>query len=284
MGLLVERQYLVYAVSRRGVFTVLSFSLLYLFMSNSKQWYVVVDDASPKVNYQGDWSVQHNPNARNTTLSVSRKTGSSASFRFTGAFSSWIAVHILCSLIIQPGNYVAVYGAVLYDDVDNPPISTYSIDGQTPAVFIPSLQQNNTFTTFFVSPQLADSEHTLEVLLASDNAPILLDSILFNATTVAQVTSGGLQPTIITTIIIAPPSSTATVGKTTMDASSVPIGPIVGGVIGGLVLLVSAILAFYFLYWKPERSDWNYHVTPIGEFGEYNVIFTKTLLTSSSFR
>ncbi|KAI0094275.1 hypothetical protein BDY19DRAFT_988136 [Irpex rosettiformis] len=216
-------------------------------MSNSSQWYVVVDDASAKVNYKGDWSNRHSTNARNSTLSVSSTAGSTASFTFTG-------------------NYVAVYGAVLFDDANNPPISTYTIDGQTPGIFIPNLQQNNTFTTFFVSPKLADSEHTLQIGVANDGVPVFLDSILFNATTVAQVTSGGQQPTIIITTIIAPPSSTASTSEASANSKSVPVGPIVGGVVGGVTILISAILAFYFLYVKPKRNQWNYHATSLGDF------------------
>ena len=168
------------------------------------------------------------------------------------------------------GNHVAVYGAVLYNDADHPPISTYSIDGQTPGIFVPALSQNNSFATFFASPKLADSKHTLEVTVVNDGVPFFLDSILFNATSVSQVTSGGLQPTIIITTIIAPPSETSTAlpSKAIADSKSVPVGAIVGGVIGGVVLLVAAILAFYFFYLKPKKSRWNYHVTSVGDFGE----------------
>jgi hypothetical protein len=147
---------------------------------------------------------------------------------------------------------------VLYQDVNDPPISTYSIDGQTPGVFIPSQAENNTFTTFFVSPQLSDAQHTLTVSLASDGVPFFLDAILFNATSVAQVTSAGQQqPTIITTVIVA--ASSAPQVSAAAASTKTHVGPIVGGVVGGIAILVSALLAWYFFCVRRKSRTYSHY-------------------------
>ncbi|KAI0697525.1 hypothetical protein BC835DRAFT_1305144 [Cytidiella melzeri] len=214
-------------------------------MSSNSEWYVVVDDQSPKIVYEGAWFNENVKNARNGSVSATSTVGSKASFTFQG-------------------NHVAVNGPVLFFDAKNPPVSTYSIDGQTPGVFVPSVEANNTFKTFFVSPQLSDAQHTLDITLANDGVPFFLDSILFNATSLAQVTSAGLQPTIITTIIVAPSTTTSPKGKD--DASSAKsslVAPVLGGIVGGVAILVAGLLVWYFLYFRRRSRHYDYR--PMGD-------------------
>lgn len=168
---------------------------------------------------------------------------------------------------------MAVRGAVLYKNANVPPISSYSIDGGTPSIYIPRVSENNTIpTTFFVSPQLSDGDHTLSIDVLSDGPSFFLDYILFNATSVAATNnSNGPQPTLVKTAIAAP---TGAPDDSDSASSSKSIGPIVGGVVGGVALLVAAILAFYFFYWdRRGRRPYNYHATALNEDGKSHPIF-----------
>lgn len=144
-------------------------------------------------------------------------------------------------------------------------MSQYMVDDGSPSTFEPSVQLNNTGqTTFFLSPLLADGDHTITFELTSNGTPFHVDYIAYNmSTAVASSTTGGSQPTIVTTIIETPTGAATASGS----SSSNLVGPIVGGVVGGITLLVCAFLAIYFLYWKPsrQRANYNYHATSLND-------------------
>lgn len=151
--------------------------------------------------------------------------------------------------MVATGNRVSVVGAVTFTNATGAPISQYVLDDGSPSVHVPPVSKNNTLpVTFFLSPLLADSNHTLKITLISANAPFFLDYILYNASAAdsTSASASGLRPTIITTVVAAPTN----VAQAAAGGSSVAVGPIVGGVIGGVALLVSAVLAWYFLYWR----------------------------------
>ncbi|KAI0347734.1 hypothetical protein BDW22DRAFT_14923 [Trametopsis cervina] len=197
-------------------------------------WVVIVDDTSPLIQYNGRWSRAVDSAAYEGTLSRSSTTGSSATFSFVG-------------------NFVAVQGLVFFADVNDPPISTYSIDGQTPGIFIPTLNQNNSIAPFFASPQLSSGNHTLKISVAAANSIFFLDAILFNATSVSDVQSGGAQPTIITTIIAAPTSAPDPSAASSSGKSSI-VGPIIGGVIGAAAILLFVVLGWFFYTRRRRRN------------------------------
>ena len=53
-------------------------------MASGDEWYVIVDDQSPEIQYQGKWANEVVPAAFNSTLSVTTTAGSSAFFKFNG--------------------------------------------------------------------------------------------------------------------------------------------------------------------------------------------------------
>ena len=139
------------------------------------------------------------------------------------------------------------------------PVSQYMVDDGSPSVFQPTDDQNNTAgVTFFLSPLLADGDHILTFQLNSDGSPYFVDVIAYNMST-TPTSTGGSQPTIVTTVIATPTGATSPSG----GSSSSLVGPIVGGVVGGITLLVCAFLAIYYLYWKPtrQRAHYDYHAT-----------------------
>ncbi len=179
-----------------------------------------------------------------------------------------------------------------FSDYNNPPISAYSLDGNNdPSLFVPESSANNTLpVTFYYSPELADTQHTLNITVVSNNVNFLLDYILVGSTTtedsaatpVGSGSASHIQPTIVTTIVAAPTSA----AENTSSGSSLAVGPIVGGVVGGVALLVSAFLAFYFLYWKRRHGHgrpYYYHSTSPGdalESGKYlDLLDSQTTLT-----
>ena len=121
------------------------------------------------------------------------------------------------------------------------PSSSYSIDDGTSTNFtapldIATTQYDKAF--FQVQGLSPDSEHTLavNVLYASDNAPYLFDYIGYIPLT---------QPSTTSSMANAP--GTGLPIPSANSSSSKPIGPIIGGVVGGvaLVLLAAATLYFY---------------------------------------
>lgn len=161
-------------------------------------------------------------------------------------------------------------GPVLFTKEQGPPVAGFILDGEgSPSLFSPPDSLNNTNTTFFLSPLLADGDHTLNVTLLSDGVDFFVDAILYNMTKGATVTATGgssnlnAQATITKTLILQPTG----VSGATQNGSSVPVGPIVGGVVGGITLLVCSFLAIYFLYWKPTRSkaNYSYHATHLDD-------------------
>lgn len=150
---------------------------------------------------------------------------------------------------------------MLFEDESNAPISQYAVDDGSPSTFQPTKRQNGTEVTFFLSPLLADGDHTLILEVVSNGAPFFIDAIAYNMSAQPSTTSGSSQPTIVTTVIETPSSTASTSGRT--SSSSDLVGPIVGGVVGGIALIACACLAFYFLYWKRtrRRALYQYHAT-----------------------
>lgn len=214
---------------------------------------VIVDD-QPTGNilqYNGDWSHLYSlANAVNNTLSYTAGAGNSVVLRFNGTpptaenLNSQVHQPVCCSA----GTGVGVVGATAPVDGNEPPVSTYVIDGGSPVTYTaPSNITATLFSqTFFLQQSLSASEHTLviNVTRASDAAPFLLDYIgyipLSNTTNSTSATSSSL------------PSSSAASTSTPSTSSvssklTTPVGAIVGGTIGGVALIVITILGILLL-------------------------------------
>ena len=162
---------------------------------------------------------------------------------------------------------MVVEGLALFTKDQGPPVSEYVLDDGSPSLFAPEDSVNGTITTFYRSPVLVEGVHTLNISLLTDGVPLYIDLVAYSidesAAASAMAADSGPRPTIITTIIQAPTSA----AMASQNGSSMPVGPIVGGVVGGVALLVSAFLAIYFIYWKPtrDRSAYYYHTTATGD-------------------
>ena len=55
-------------------------------MTSGNPWYVIVDDQSPQIQYEGRWFNEVASNAFNSSLSLTTTAGSSAIFNFHGTF------------------------------------------------------------------------------------------------------------------------------------------------------------------------------------------------------
>ena len=124
------------------------------------------------------------------------------------------------------------------------------LDESTPTVWQPQLSDNGTVVAAFQSTTLSDDPHSLQIIVASSNAPILLDAI--GVASQNSVNGKGSAGVSQTSIPVSTASSTA--AGATSSGSKVPVGAIVGGVIGGLALLLAALIAGYFLCWRRRNQ------------------------------
>lgn len=165
----------------------------------------------------------------------------------TARFLSFVCDYLLTVL---SGNYVGVYGTVpgYYDSAPSAgAISQYFIDNSTSpsSVFTPTPNQDPVYQQpFFQSTYLADGTHSLTVTLAGDT-PV-----------------GGAGGYWVDFFIVGPPVATTHTTSTPPPStksdnrnSSVPIGPIVGGIMGGIafLLLLSGLLSLYILRRRQSR-------------------------------
>lgn len=151
-------------------------------------------------------------------------------------------------------------GALAPVNGSDPPISTYTVDDGSPVVFTASsnVTQTQYGQTFFLQQSLFASEHTLviNVTRASAQTPFLFDYIGFIP---ISSPTNSLAPSGI------PSPSPSTVAGYDNKGSPPPFGPIVGGVVGGLALLVFVGLGLFFLFGR--RRDGQPYFSGTAEVG-----------------
>ncbi|OSD03212.1 hypothetical protein PYCCODRAFT_1424749 [Trametes coccinea BRFM310] len=216
------------------------------------------DDTDPGILYSpGDWF--DNPGIEgvfNHTLSSTTKQGATVHIEFTA------------SQIVIIGASIAPAGA----SDDSGPVSAYVLDGAKNTAFLFQANATNaTDVTFFNSGALNTGNHTLdiEVITITENIPYLLDAVYLQQ----PVDSGPSSTTTavwVSTVFVTPPSAPTNIADKDdvagASASSVPVGAIVGGAVGGFTLLVCAALAVYFLYFRRRRHGvYAYHSFGGGE-------------------
>ena len=136
--------------------------------------------------------------------------------------------------------------------------ATYAIDGQSPIIFSlngtssegPGVQYNQ---VFFQTDQLPYRSHNLDVVYNgnSSTTPLTLSALLvqynISSPTFPTGSSSGTSSAI---------SGTSTDGTSNVSFSGPRhLGPIIGGVIGGLALLTFAISGILFLRRRNKRSQ-----------------------------
>ncbi len=175
--------------------------------------------------------------------------GAKASFKFAGmsaqlSHTTW-AHHF-------KGTALGVVGVATTSHTSGPPAARFSIDGQVvQTTTAPNNGSDNYSFDYLDVDGLDSTSHVLEidVLNATGDYPFYMDYILYLP---VQGVSPTASQVIITTFLPAPTSSSSQEAST--GKSSVPVGPIVGGVVGGLAVIVAACIAIWFLCFRRRRS------------------------------
>ncbi len=177
---------------------------------------------------------------------------------------------------------MAVYGP----EFNTAARSTYSIDGKV--VYTRTAQGVGVGICLFQSDVLPAGTHTLliNVVEAGEDAPFALDWIEYNVTargasqttTSSSTYSQSLDPSSTTF------SAPSTLGVSGASRSPLSVAAIAGGVVGGLVALISIILAYITLRsrrrWRTRtRKRTQYSYGEVAQYGVYLALGTKILLT-----
>ncbi|KAJ3540885.1 hypothetical protein NM688_g6164 [Phlebia brevispora] len=207
---------------------------------------VYVDDASrdPALQYFGEWThmIYASSEAYNDTLALAVTNNSIITFTFNGTGAE-------------------VGGSVNLNQRGLFPISSYSIDGEPPTLFMPVYTQADNvspYTKFFVTDSLSPGEHilTINVILTTIDSPFLLDYIGYAALPV-PVTSNPVSsiPSRITPARLPSRTAEAPSATDTMKGArwTVLRGGIIGSVVGATVLV--GIIIGVLLFVRKSRRD-----------------------------
>ncbi|OSD04714.1 hypothetical protein PYCCODRAFT_61279 [Trametes coccinea BRFM310] len=174
------------------------------------------------------------------------------------------------------GRIVQVYGAVMPWLSGQQPSAEYSIDGDPEVSAVLSGARAESNITFYVSSLLPLDFHTLTVTVvnASGDGPFLFDYLVYgfldasedpnppnasSATTSAQSTSSTSSSSSASTSSLGAPAASSngsSPGSLAVKATF-PVVPVVGGVVGGIVLLALASAAIYWLCRRRGRATRN---------------------------
>lgn len=147
------------------------------------------------------------------------------------------------------GTAIAIYG-FLQNGATKIPSATYSVDNGTPGNSEPQQEQGTDSVLYYQSAQLAAGLHTL----------------IINVTT-----AGGEFPYALDYAMYVPDSNTNTSGVSVTQtaipnapsASKKSVGPIVGGVVGGVAALaIIGFIVFYFMRKKKNKPYYFDRPTP----------------------
>lgn len=225
---------------------------------------IIIDDQSDRIGYLGDWYdiTTGNQAINNGTLKELDEGGGGFFFEFTG-------------------KQIQVYGTVRSQPKNKPYVatsSTYSIDDEQMGSFTsPNLTQEADGLMLFNSGTIPLKSHVLTVSVdsASEDFPYLLDYLVFIpapplSSDALPVSSGGspFGPSSSSSLVNTALSfSTTPTSSSSSSAGLAPtgsphsdvvksrpshVGPIVGGVIGGVLFLV---LWFSALVWCAKRRN-----------------------------
>ncbi|TCD64672.1 hypothetical protein EIP91_003785 [Steccherinum ochraceum] len=185
----------------------------------------VVSNQSPEIIYTGTWT-------NNGTHRAATNPGCSLVFNYNGT-QIWVS-----------GTLYPLDGKIPWS-------VTFTLDDKYPLSLVAQdvYQVQNDTGLWESQDDLTGGQHqlTLKVTFATPNTPFLLDQ-LFYVPTSTDPRAG------VTYTNTAPPQVTVTVSAVSEPGSSVPVGAIVGGAVGGLVLLIIAGLLGFWFYRKRRSS------------------------------
>ncbi|TBU55539.1 hypothetical protein BD310DRAFT_684153 [Dichomitus squalens] len=221
-----------------------------------------VDDADPRIQYSSGWQAFVNGSEFDGTKHGAAEAGLTATLNFTGT-------------------QVVVVGSLGSVDVHGVPTTLYTIDSAEAGLYTAPIIQPGGFAlnvTFFQSKVLPPGDHTLTITNVNGTKPNVfwLDyieylpsttlSTSFVATSVSQPTVSSSSPTAIDTTS---PTETSTVSSSTMPASRKSrsnVGPIVGGVVGSVVLVLSVIVLLWYLRRRQKSTSDAHGIRPFGSW------------------
>lgn len=210
--------------------------------------YEIFDDQSPTMmrTYEGNWT-HYNAKGygyENNTYTSTTTPGASFSLTFTGSIAYLYG-------ILKNNSDISGNSSIGF------PAAAYSIDGAPSGQPTPEYDSATDSTLYFWTPPLADGTHVIDVNVTVANSAI---------------------PYIIDYFLVLPPPGSASGDETTrVDPSftsiantptnhvihHIPIGPIVGGVVGGVAIIaILSVLAFYFLSRRSRRGQAYYFEKP----------------------
>lgn len=151
------------------------------------------------------------------------------------------------------GTAIGVAGLALTVPGVGPPSVEFSLDGKVKDIATAPMNgtMKDKYPYFSIEDLDGSVEHSLEirVLNATQQYPFILDAILY------VPSNRGALPATQSFLTTALPTKTgASTDSTVTKSSSVPVGPIVGGVIGGLALLLATSIAVWHLCFRRRRS------------------------------
>ncbi|KAH9944265.1 uncharacterized protein BXZ73DRAFT_96758 [Epithele typhae] len=198
--------------------------------------YIYVDDTDPHLAYSDAW------------FESSTAVATSLSFSFTAS-----SVFIIGQTVKAPSSSNSSSG----------PSSIYILDNSrnTASVYIADAVAA-TNVLFFSATSLSYGKHTLDIVISdvSEDMPFYLDVVAFGISNnqpsyIGSSSSDSVAGKVVTvtTTMESQPTLASTNVAVAGAASSLPVGAIVGGVIGGVALIIASALAFYFLWWRTRR-------------------------------
>jgi hypothetical protein len=158
------------------------------------------------------------------------------------------------------GVSVQAFGTV--DDVDIGGIgysASYQLDGVSRTSISSSTLSSGSHIRLFSSPSLENANHSATLTYQTGDLPLQLDYLVYGVASpcnlIQQLRSpaGTSETSCGTTSISQPPS--ATVDSTSVPSSSkIPVGSVVGAVVGGLLALCLVTFISYVLYSRRHGS------------------------------
>ncbi|KAG6867677.1 hypothetical protein C0993_012485 [Termitomyces sp. T159_Od127] len=184
---------------------------------------LLVQNTDPAILYDHSWR------KLGGTANITTKIGSVMNFDFVGTSLTWVS---FIPTELPHNESTASYS------IDNGPLTRFKLAGLPPTA-----DTSVYFQVFFVTPDLPIGHHTIMVTYEGSNVPstpLTLDYLLVADAPLpvaANANSSG-------TSSVPTPSTTPHPGA--------PIGPIIGGVVGGLAII--AILLFAFWWRRQPRA------------------------------
>ena len=222
---------------------------------------ITIDDRSSSLVYAGSWNREGTSSELNGTSTWSNMSDSTVSLNFSGSIFHRHRSFATLSQARFLGTQISVWGTVLGIGNGTGPQSNYTIDDETPTLFV-ALQLTNTQykQLFFQSDMLAPDNHTLNIKTLVTGAYYYLDFI----TVVAENST--------TTTALVPFSSSTTMSATAVTNNSTAkvghAGIIVGGVLSGVIFI--GMVTGLAILWKRKRDSKNQRVDKF--------LITRTLL------